>query len=101
LKGGTVYGRITNHGPGTCANVQIQFSCSWVKTAYGATFGLNESIGPSKITITSLNPGQTASFNTGIVVDITQFWYDMTCSIQVPFNDPDTANNSYPEKLSK
>jgi hypothetical protein len=101
LKGGTVYGRITNHGPGTCTNVQIQFSCSWVKTAYGATFGLNESIGPSKITITSLNPGQTASFNTGIVVDITQFWYDMTCSIQVPFNDPDTANNSYPEKLSK
>jgi hypothetical protein len=27
LKGGTVYGRITNRGPGTCTNVQIQFSC--------------------------------------------------------------------------
>jgi hypothetical protein len=101
LKNGTVYGRITNRGPGTCKNVQIQFSCSWAKTAYGATFGLNEAIGPKKITITSLSPGQTASFNTGIVVDITQFWYDMTCSIQVPFNDPDTANNTYKEKLAK
>ncbi|MFQ6014084.1 MAG: hypothetical protein ACE5NP_01405 [Anaerolineae bacterium] len=100
-KNGTVYGRITNHGPGTCKNVQIQFSCSWAKTAYGATFGLNQAIGPKKITITSLNPGQTADFNTGITVDITQFWYDMTCSIQVPFNDPNTANNSYQEKLSK
>ena len=101
LKGGTVYGRITNRGPGTCTNVQIQFSCSWIKTAYGATFGLNESIGPRKLTITSLSPGQTASFNTYITVDITQFWYDMTCSIQVPFNDPNTVNNSYKEKLAK
>lgn len=101
LKNGTVYGRITNRGPGTCKNVEIQFSCSWVKTAYGATFGLNESIGPRKLTITSLSPGQTASFNTYITVDITQFWYDMTCQLHVGFNDPDPANNTYKEKLAK
>jgi len=101
LKNGTVYGRITNRGPGTCKNVQIQFSCSWIKMAYGATLGLNQATGPQKITITSLSPGQTASFSTGISVDITQFWYDMTCQIHVGFNDPDPANNSHKEKFAK
>jgi hypothetical protein len=101
LKNGTVYGRITNRGPGTCKNVQIQFSCSWIRMAYGATLGLNQAIGPQKITITSLSPGQTASFNTGISVDITQFWYDMTCQIHMGFNDPDPGNNGYKEKLAK
>ena len=101
LKNGTVYGRITNNGPGTCKNVQVQFSCSWTEFAYGATFGVNKSIEPKPITITSLSPGQTASFNTGIVVDITKFWYDMTCQIQVGFNDPNPTNNTYQEKLAK
>jgi hypothetical protein len=101
LKNGTVYGRITNRGPGTCKNVQIQFSCSWVETAYNAKFGLNKSIGPRNLTITSLSPGQTASFSTYITVDITQFSYEMECEILVPFNDPNIANNKYPEKFFK
>jgi len=103
LKNGTVYGRITNHGPDKVTNLGMTFSCSWTKTAYGATFGLNESIGPKNITIVSLNPGQTTPFNTSISVDITQFWYKMTCSIQVPFDNLNTnkSNDSYTETLSK
>jgi len=107
LKDGTVYGRITNHGPDKVTNLGMTFSCSWTKTAYGATFtstlGLNEAIGPKNITIVSLNPGQTTPFNTSISVDITQFWYKMTCSIQVPFDNLNTnkSNDSYTETLSK
>ncbi|MDH4136887.1 MAG: hypothetical protein OEW09_09285, partial [Anaerolineae bacterium] len=103
LQDGTVYGRITNHGPDKVTNLGMTFSCSWTKTAYGATFGLNESIGPKNITIVSLNPGQTTPFNTSISVDITQFWYKMTCSIQVPFDNLNTnkSNDSYTETLSK
>lgn len=60
-----------------------------------------KSIGPQPITITSLSPGQTTSFSTGIVVDIIQVWYDMTCQLHVSFNDPNTANNSYSKKFAK
>ncbi len=101
LLNGTVYGRLTNHGPETLTNMTLQFSCEWAKTAYGDTLGVIEQMGPRNITITSLNPGQTAAWNTYITVDLTQYWYNMTCSIQVDFNDPNTANNSYSEILSK
>jgi hypothetical protein len=103
LKDGKVYGRITNHGPDKVTNLGMTFSCSWTKTAYGATFGVNESVGPKNITIVSLNPGQTTPFNTGITVDVTQFWYKMTCSIQVPFDNLNTnkSNDSYTETISK
>ena len=103
LKNGTVYARVTNHGPDTVTNLQLTFSCSWAKTAYGATFGLNESSGSKKITITSLNPGQTTPFNTSVTVELTQCWYNMTCTIQVPFANLNTnsANDSYTEWLAK
>jgi hypothetical protein len=102
LLNGTVYGRITNRGPGTLTNVVVSFSCQWAKTAYGATFGLNESMGPRNMTITGpLPPGQDTPFNTYITVDLTQYWYNMTCTVNVPFSDPDTANNTYNETLAK
>ena len=51
----------------------------------------------------SLNPGQTTPFNTSISVDVTQFWYKMTCTIQVLFDNLNTnkSNDSYTETLSK
>jgi hypothetical protein len=102
LVNGRVYGRITNHGPGILANVVVNFSCQWAKTAYGATFGLNESMGPRNMTITGpLPPGQDTPFNTYITVDLTQYWYNMTCTVNVPFSDPNTANNTYNETLAK
>lgn len=102
LLNGTVYGRITNRGPGTITNVVVSFSCQWSKTAYGATIGLLEQMGPRNMTITGpLPPGQDTPFNTYITVDLTQYWYDMTCTVNVPFSDPDTSNNTYNEKLAK
>ena len=99
---GTVFGRITNRGPGTLTNVVVSFSCQWAKTAYGATFGLNESMGPRNMTITGPFPsGQDTPFNTYITVDLTQYWYNMTCTVNVPFSDPNTGNNTYNEKLAK
>jgi hypothetical protein len=101
LQNGTVYGRITNRGPGTIVNVVVNFSCEWGKTAYGATLGLHEQMGPRNMTIVSLAPGQTTPFNTYITVDLTQYWYNMTCTVNVPFSDPDTSNNTYNETLAK
>ena len=101
LLNGTVYGRFTNRGPGNLANVVVNVSCQWSKTAYGATFGVIEQMGPRNMTIISLSPNQTTPFSTNITVDLTQFWYDMTCTVQVPFNDPNTTNNSYNETLAR
>jgi hypothetical protein len=103
LKNGKVYARITNHGPDKVTNLTISFSCNWAKTGYGAAFGVNESVGPKNITIKSLNPGQTTPFNTSVTVDLTQYWYNMTCKIQVPFANLNTnsGNDSYTEKLAK
>jgi hypothetical protein len=102
LLNGTVYGRFTNRGgPGTPQNVTVQVSCQWTKTAYGAQFGVLEQMGPRNMTIISLAPNQTAAFNTYITVDLTQYYYNMTCTVQVPFNDPDTSNNSYTEILAR
>jgi hypothetical protein len=94
---GPVYGRVTNHGPGTLTNVTIQFSCQWVKTDPIEGIQETNQIGPTNMTITSLSPGQTTPFNTAISVDLHQFQYDMTCTIHVPFSDPNGANNSYSE----
>jgi hypothetical protein len=83
-------------------NVLVQVSCQWAKTAYGATIGVIEQMGPRNMTITGpLSQNQTTPFSTNITVDLTQFWYDMTCTVQAPINDPNTANNSYNETLAK
>ena len=102
LLNGTVYGRFTNRGPGNLVNVLVQVSCQWAKTAYGATIGVMEQMGPRNMTITGpLSQNQTTPFSTYITVDLTQFWYDMTCTVQAPINDPNTANNSYNERLAR
>ena len=102
-QGGTVYGVIGNNGPDKVENLSMNFSCSWTRTAYGATFGFNGSIGPQKITLISLDKGQTTPFNTGISVDLSQYWYKITCSIQVPFANlnTNTSNDSVTKTLTK
>lgn len=94
---GPVYGRLTNRGPASVSNLTIQFSCQWVeKDAIEGTQRTNQ-LGPRNITITTLSPGQTTEFNTYISVEVQQYQYDMTCTIQPPSNDPNAANNSYSE----
>lgn len=94
---GPVYGRLTNHGPGTLNNVTIQFSCQWDEIV-DPIEGIHNpgQIGSRNITITSLSPGQTTPWNTGIDIDLHQYEYDITCSISYS-NDPNAGNNSHSE----
>lgn len=98
---GPVGVRITNHGPGTVSNVTVQLSCQWdqVDPIEGTTVDTGQ-MGPMPISISNLSPGQTQAFNTDISVD-PSYRYDVTCSVQVGFNDPNGGNNSYSESFPK
>ncbi len=100
----TLYGpvgvRITNHGPGTVNNVTVQLSCQWEERDPIEGYENPGQMGPMSIGIGNLAPGQTQAFNTGIAVDLHVYQYDFSCSIQVPFNDPNQGNNSYSESFS-
>jgi hypothetical protein len=94
---GTVYVRITNNGPGSPSNVTIQLSCTCGKNPYnGSPPSANGYNAPLTI---SLVPGQTEAYNTGITIDGSINWYEVTCSIQVPFKDPQSSNDSYTESI--
>jgi hypothetical protein len=95
---GPIWARFTNHGPGTLTNVTVQLSCQWARTILDRPLDTGE-MGPMPISISSLSPGQTQEFDTDIAVDLHQYGYDMTCSIQVPFNDPNPGNNAYSESF--
>jgi hypothetical protein len=45
----------------------------------------------------SLAPGQSQAFDTGVLVDGTLYYYDMTCEITANFDDPEPSNNSHNE----
>jgi hypothetical protein len=96
---GPVWTRITNHGPGTVNNVTVQLSCQWaqVDPIEGTTVDTDQ-MGPMPISIASLSPGQTQAFNTDIDV-APGYRYDMACTVQVPFTDPNPGNNSYSESF--
>jgi hypothetical protein len=98
---GEVYARITNHGPDSLTNVSAVLKCTAVKTDYstGATTTQANSY-PVSITL-SLNPGQTKAFSTRILIDTSKYWYKMTCSIEVPFDNLNTnkSNDSYSETI--
>ena len=93
-----VLGDITNHGPGTVSNVTVQLSCQWDQYDPIENVHLAGQSGPTPIFIGNLNPGRTQVFNTGIIVNPGQYAVDFSCSIQVPFNDPNPANNSHSEQ---
>ncbi|HJX38244.1 MAG TPA: Ig-like domain-containing protein [Anaerolineae bacterium] len=97
LPQGAVYARITNHGPSTVNNVNLQLSCQGDPYLRGLKM---TSVSSSLSVSVSLNPGQTGIFDTDVSIDTEQFdYYSVTCSIQVPFNDSNTSNNSYTERI--
>jgi hypothetical protein len=93
-----VHGDITNRGPGTVSNATVQLSCQWDE--YDPIEGIHNTgqMGPMPIFIGNLSPGQTQVFNTDITVRPGQYQVDFSCSMQVPFNDPNPGNNSYSEQ---
>jgi len=96
---GPIWVRITNHGPGT-VNHTVQLSCQWDRTILQRPAGSGQQ-GPMPIPIGNLSPGQTQAFNTDIPIDLHEYGYDMACSLQVPFNDPNTGNDSYSESFAQ
>jgi hypothetical protein len=93
-----VRGDITNRGPGTVSNVTVQLSCQWDE--YDPIEGIHNTghVGPMPILIGDLSAGQTQVFNTDIPVRPGQYQVDFSCTIQVPFNDPNPGNNTYSEQ---
>lgn len=90
---GDVRARITNNGPDSLTNVNVQLSCTVGVNPYGG--GIPSGHGAGFPITVSLTPGQTGEFGTGISVDTSQAWYDVTCTVQPSFNDPNPGNNSY------
>jgi hypothetical protein len=97
---GPLWVRVTNRGPGSVSNVTIQISCQWTRKDLIEGNETTEQRGPIPIPIGSLAPGQTQAFNTDILVELPGYEYHMSCTIQVPFNDPNPGNNTYSETLS-
>ena len=96
---GKVYTRITNHGPDSVTNANVQLICSADATdSNNITLVILQN---SQVNV-SLNPGQTKEFNTGITVDTNKYWYVVTCNIQTPglfLGDPKPGDDSYTEKI--
>ncbi len=102
-QGNVLYGVIKNNGPDKVSNLVMGFSCSASKTAYGAQLGVMSSSRNKTMTIVSLDKGQTTPFNTSLTLDLNQFWYKITCTIQVPFDNlnSDKSNDSFTKTLTK
>ena len=95
---GAVLMRVVNNGPQTPGNADIDTTCT--ATIHGWTQGSPVSSAQQVFKFKGgLNPGQQGEYYTGIDVDTQQHWYEITCTIKPPFNDPNAANNSYKETI--
>ncbi len=94
---GDIRARITSNGPDSLTNADVQFSCSVSVHPYGPPPGIPYGHGSTFPITVSLNPGQTGEFPTGISANITQAWSEVTCTVQPPFADPNSGNDSYSE----
>ena len=95
---GQFHVRITNHGPGTAHNVNVQVSCSAERT--DKNNGQLSSGGHRNFSVKlNLNPGQTQSFSTGLSLDTHVFSYLVGCEVHPGFADPNPGNNVHSEML--
>jgi hypothetical protein len=97
---GPLWFRVTNRGPGTVNNVTVQVSCQWDRSISGRHVDSGQS-GSIPIPIANLSPGQTQAFNTDVSLQLPSYDYVMTCTIQVPFSDPNLGNNTHSETLTQ
>jgi len=97
---GPILGDITNHGPSTLTNETLYVYCNYDET--DPIEGTSQSdAGGTYVTIASLSPGQTASFNTSIALT-PGYQYDFTCKLDwdsMDCHDPAHANNYYSESF--
>jgi len=98
LPQGDVYCRITNHGPDALQNASVQLVTLVTYHAIPPNPSLTATSPITSITVT-LQPGETGVFSTGITVDTTKYWFEITCQIALPLLDPDSSNDSYAEQI--
>lgn len=93
---GTLWARITNHGPNTLSGANVQLVCSGDRTHWSscATDNLGNLTVPLSLNIA---PGQTLAFNTAIGLDTATYWYGVNCTVQTSFTDANPTNNLYRE----
>jgi hypothetical protein len=95
LPQGDIHARITSNGPDSLTNADVQLSCTVDVHPYGGGIAFGQA--PSFPITVSLSPGQTGEFSTSISVDLTQAWYEVTCTVQPAFTDPNPTDDSYSE----
>lgn len=96
---GNILVQVLNYGPGTLSNATIELKCNSAGTPLGNWQPWSHIESPWQHTV-SLNPGDTATFQTQMTVDTTQYSYEARCSAVPPsqgaaFTDPDWDNNVY------
>jgi len=98
LPQGDVYCRITNRGPDALQNAIIQLITDVTTHPYQGNSYLTP--GPANFGTVTLQPGQTAEFDTGVSVDTANNWYEIECYIGlIEGVDPDSSNNIYSEEI--
>lgn len=99
LPTGDIYVRITNNGPDRLDGATVGLNCTAIVHTYVAGDPTTTAGSSSAVTVT-LAPGQTEAYHTGIgITDSTQWWYDVTCTVNLPLLDPNDGNNSYQETI--
>jgi hypothetical protein len=95
---GQIHARITNHGPGTLNNVQVEVLCGMDAThkSNGQMAGGDQIVKNLKL---NLQPGETYSFPTGLKIDTNTFSYGVGCQVSGGFNDPNAGNDYYWEEV--
>jgi hypothetical protein len=95
---GQIHARVTNHGPGTLNNVQVEVLCGYESTnkSTGQLAGGEQVTKSFKL---NLKPGETYSFPTGLKIDTNTFSYGGGCQISGGFNDPNPGNDHYWEAV--
>jgi hypothetical protein len=97
---GNIWVTIRNNGPATLTNKKVRISGSvtqGTKTTPPTASGHN--ILPQDYTI-NLAQGQQQSINLGWQINLNQYNYDFTVTVQaVDFTDPNTGNNTYTESF--
>jgi hypothetical protein len=94
LPQGEVYCRITNNGPDALQNATVQL----VTLVLYHPLDMTATSPINSISVT-LQPGETGVFDTGVTVDTTTHWYEITCQITLPLIDADSSNDSYSEQI--
>jgi hypothetical protein len=105
MPSGRLYFRITNNGPDTLDGAPVIVMCGGTKK--NVTTGVETTI-PDKLQGTFnifLAHEQTQKFPTQINLDLSNYSYDLKCTVYTPlgsgaFIDPKSSNNTYKEKIN-